>query len=569
MPEPGEDAFFFADLPWEEMGIGSNASIPQWLGYGPSRWTFATAPDNQMLLQGKLTDAGLTIVDLMANLIFEFAKMPVMIGNIVLLNTYQNIAASYMPGLISSCMKALYGSGLPDSNDAYPMWQFALGLAMVGLGISVAVNFFRAQLVRGLLNYALAALITAVLVGYFAHIEEITSWTNDLMDRGTALAVAGTFDALLDSGGSGIKTASFNDTLVRITEMTWDLFIGRPWALGQWGTCEYLTRDESSLRLSDDEITELEKNTYTEILGSVFKRSSSTESAAKTRLEIPDEARFIDKVYLGGNDVTRSKLLEIVQNRNSIVNNACGQEWVSAVRHVEYAILAVIPATIYGLLVISTGIPVFMAQVLFSVVLIFMPVVLIIGISGDGGRRVLIAYSRTALGLLLTKMVYGLYLSIILALVCLLGQAFSFSYAITIICTSVLMAYSWMRRKQVMQMTLCALTGSAPAAEGNIAALSWRQAMGIALAGRSPSGMRYQRNHLQDRPAESGDSHPEGKSLYPASEPPHRNECYVDVNESEQYKKDSERNADNNQIPVTREGCGGWMAARREREGET
>lgn len=515
VPALGQDVFLFADLPWEDMGISSSTRIPQWVGYGPARWTFMTAPSNQMLLQGKLTDAGLTVVDLIANLVFDISKIAVLIGNVVVICTFHNYAADYLPGLISDCVAALYGSGVPGSgsSEAYPMWQMAVGLALVGLGITVAVHFFKARLVQGLLNYALAVLLLSVLLGYFAEIDAIAAGVNRIMDQGTALVVTGTFDAVISKASGGPADEAFDETLLRITETTWDLLIGRPWALGQWGTYETAGHGPDSLRLSENELQSLQKNAYNDILGGLFEAAGISSSGAQP-LEIPARAAYIDKVYLGGNENARSKLLEMVQNRDSIVHIACGQEWMSATRHVEYALLSLVPAVTYAALAVSLGIPVFIAQILMGVMLIFFPLAIVFGLSGDSGRRMLMAYSRSALGLLLTKVVYGLYLALVLALISVFWHIFSASYAITFICTSVLMFYSLKHRRHVMQMALEALSG----ARTNSADVISRKLQPHRLTWLMPGLYSWSRQrHLK---VESGD----GESGYGASaavcEPP-------------------------------------------------
>lgn len=485
VPEIGQDVFLFADLPWEEMGISTSGRVPQWLGYGPSRWTFMTAPSNQMLLQGKLTDAGLTVVDLTANLIFEISKMAVLIGNVIVISSFHNYAADFLPGLVSQSIKALYGSGLQSSGDgnAFPMWQFAVGLAVLGLGASVAIHFFRARLARGVLNYALAAMLLAFLLTYFAEADAIAAWVNRVMDQGTALVVVGTFNAMIVQDEGTDSKEAFDDTLLRITETTWDLMVGRPWALGQWGTYEMNGHGQDSLRLSSNELQELQKNSYSDILGGFFEPASVLGNGAQP-VEIPLQAAYIDKIYLGGNETTRSKLLEMVQSRDSVVHIACGQEWMSATRHVEYALLSVIPALAYAFLAISTGVPVFVAQIMMGIALIFFPLVIIAGVSGDGGRRLLIAYSRTALGLLLTKIVYGLYLALTLALISLLWKTFSFSYAITTICVCALMFYALKYRRHAIRIVFEILMGTAPAPQSNgWDGLTVRQA-GLLMMGR-------------------------------------------------------------------------------------
>lgn len=468
-PSLGQDIFLFGDLPWDKFGISDKGKIPQWLGYGSARWSFMTATGTQLSVQGKVMAAGVSVCDIVSNILFEATKAATLLGNIIVLACFKDLIGDCFPSMVSSSVKALYGSGVSDiGSDAYPLWQMAMGFAMVGLGLTISINFFRAQLVEGIKNYTLAILVMTGLLVYFAHIDTIMPALNQIMDEGTATVVVKTYQTILHSSDPDSGSAGYESSIIGVTELSWEMFVGRPWVLAQWGTAEFSGDGQDSLKLSGEEIDRIQSQSVLDVLGSIFK--SGDVSKGTTGVKIPEDAQYIDKVYLGGNESIKEKLLETVQNRDSVVHTACGEELSSAFRHLEWALISIFPAVAYCILTIFVGIPVFVAQMLLAIMIVFLPVVLIMGISGDGGRRMMISYAKITLGLIATKIVYGLYLALTLALIDIIWDQFSggkllHSFGLAYFLISIIIIYAIKKRQTVMQMVMGAVSGAPPAAE--------------------------------------------------------------------------------------------------------
>lgn len=202
--------------------------------------------------------------------------------------------------------------------------------------------------------------------------------------------------------------------LVAAEQTTWRLIVANPWALAQFGTF-----DEGRLRLTQGEYDVIDK--------SVFPK----ESQGKIRPGMRLDTLVLGSVGEGRDAVAEAlarpnkKYLWVVDGRDidhgSHDGTMVGFSPESAIQHLKTAIFTLLPATGFALLAALVGLSIVICQVVLAPLLLFLPLPLFAMMVPGAGWAFAARYFRTLLGFFLVKLVYGLYLSLVLVT----GTAFS------------------------------------------------------------------------------------------------------------------------------------------------
>ncbi|MFZ5650667.1 MAG: hypothetical protein ACOY4I_07425, partial [Bacillota bacterium] len=378
-----------------------------WENWPEGRYVFHHAPPDKFPGLGVMAEKALySTVEFMANMIFSITKMLVRTSNNIMVLAFHTSIITGMVGWVSEGMSEIFSSG-SDLTEI---------LISTGLIILLIYGIF--SILRGRAMSALSSLLVAVLaVGgaffFTANARQIISNTAEVTDSlaGVFLATTGRYT----SAGQNVNIGDPVDRgLVAAGQTTWQLIVARPWALAQFGTS-----DENRLRLTSGEYDILNK--------SVFPKESQAKIQTGMRL---------DTLMLGSTGEGRDAVAETLARPNKkylwVIDGQdidhgghdgtmVGFAPEGAMQHLKTAFFTLLPAVSLALLAILVGLSIVICQIILAPLLLFLPLPFFAMMIPGAGWAFAARYFRTLLGFFMVKLVYGLYLSLVLVT----GTAFS------------------------------------------------------------------------------------------------------------------------------------------------
>ena len=378
-----------------------------WENWPEGRYVFHHAPPDKFPGLGVMAEKALySTVEFMANMIFSITKMLVRTSNNIMVLAFHTSIVSGMVGWVSEGMTDIFSSG----SD--------LTQILISTGLIILLIYGIFSILRGRAMSALSSLLVAVLaVGgaffFTANARQIISNTAEVTDSlaGVFLATTGRYT----SAGQNVNIGDPVDRgLVAAGQTTWQLIVARPWALAQFGTS-----DESRLKLTRREYDILNK--------SVFPKESQAKIQTGMRL---------DTLMLGSTGEGRDAVAETLARPNKkylwVIDGQdidhgghdgtmVGFAPEGAMQHLKTAFFTLLPAVSHALLAILVGLSIVICQIILAPLLLFLPLPFFAMMIPGAGWAFAARYFRTLLGFFMVKLVYGLYLSLVLVT----GTAFS------------------------------------------------------------------------------------------------------------------------------------------------
>ncbi|MFZ5631737.1 MAG: hypothetical protein ACOY40_02720 [Bacillota bacterium] len=378
-----------------------------WENWPEGRYVFHHAPPDKFPGLGVMAEKALySTVEFMANMFFSITKTLVRISNNIMVLAFHTSIISGMIGWVSEGMAEIFSPG----SD--------LAQIMISIGLIILLVYGISSILRGQAMSALSALLVAVLaVGgvffFIANARQIISKTAEATD-----SLAGVFLATTGRYTFAGQRVNIDDPvdrgLVAAGQTTWQLIVAKPWALAQFGTI-----DESRLTLTQGEYDILNK--------SVFPRESQDKIKPGMRLDtlllgstgegrdaVAEALGRLNKKYLW---VFDGKDIDHGSHEGTMVGFSPG----SATQHLKTALFTLLPAVGFALLAAFVGLSIVICQVILAPLLLFLPLPLFAMMVPNAGWSFAAKYFRTLLGFFMVKLVYGLYLSLVLVT----GTAFS------------------------------------------------------------------------------------------------------------------------------------------------
>ncbi|MFZ5633692.1 MAG: hypothetical protein ACOY40_12695 [Bacillota bacterium] len=378
-----------------------------WENWPEARYMFHHAPPDKFPGLGLMAEKALySTVEFMANMVFSITKTLVRTSNNIMVLAFNTSIVAGMVGWVSEGMAEIFSPG----GD--------LTQVLIAIGLIILLVFGIFNILKGQAMSALTSLLVAVLaVGgaffFTANARQIISSTAGATD-----SLAGVFLATTGRYTSAGQKVNVDDPvgrgLVAAGQTTWRLIVANPWALAQFGTF-----DEGRLRLTQGEYDVIDK--------SVFPK----ESQGKIRPGMRLDTLVLGSVGEGRDAVAEAlarpnkKYLWIIDGRDidhgGHDGTMVGFSPESAIQHLKTALFTLLPATGFALLAALVGLSIVICQVVLAPLLLFLPLPFFAMIVPGAGWVFAARYFRTLLGFFLVKLVYGLYLSLVLVT----GTAFS------------------------------------------------------------------------------------------------------------------------------------------------
>ena|GEM_PF-3047185 len=384
------------------LGLGQLADPKNatWENWPEGRYVFHHAPPEKFLDIGVMAEKALySSIEFMANMLFSATKTLTRTSNNIIVLAFNTSIVSGMAGWVSA--------GLADIFS--PQGDLTQVLVMTGLILLIVSSIFK--FLRGQAMSALNATIVACLAlgGVFlftAHAQQIIAKTAEATDSvaGVCLSAVGKYT----SAGQNINIDDpLNRGVAAAGQTAWQVIVAKPWALGQFGTS-----DESRLTLTQDEYDTLDKKSF------------PRESQGKIR-----PGMRLDTIMLGSGPEGRSAVAEAVGRPNAKFlwvfdgkevdhgqhnGTMNGFAPTAAATHLKIAAFTLLPAIGYALLASLVGLSIVLSQVALAVLLIMLPLALFAAMVPDTGWAFAARYARTTMSFFMVKLVYGLYLSLVL-----------------------------------------------------------------------------------------------------------------------------------------------------------
>lgn len=404
-------------------GDAAPASTLVWLNYPPSAYSFQSAEKHTYRwITGAVTNMSTTFLDWIANLIFFVSKAAVMIANNIVVLCFDSQWVRAAADWISQGVKSV-SEGFSGKNG----WLYILFiLALCGLAANVAFHLFKARVMNALTAVLVAGICIASMYFYMANSSYIVAGVSGFTDNLAGLTMSASSVLSPQTSGKGNLTP-LRQGIAEVTNMAWFANVACPWSAGQFGTA-----DPNNLR-----ITQSEWNGEGNNISSAIEDSySSPPSGVGRRLSKGDLQQMVesgtlyaDTLYLGADDDVREQILKALsdekadhgQHKETVFT--CGPSVSTAWRHILGAFVSFFPSVSYLLLAVFVGVPVIFAQLMLMVLLIFLPVALILGISGDSGRNAMLQYFKYLIECFAIKVINGFFLGTVLFFAAAFSQA--------------------------------------------------------------------------------------------------------------------------------------------------
>ncbi len=449
-----------------------------------SAYYFQTAPTSDGgFFQEKMQDAAASVLDATANLVFFLPKWEAYLACETIVAAFNDIIARNICGFVSDGVRAIGSQMAPEHLSG-----LIFMLALIVLGLAIALYIMRGQIMRALSRILIAVFC---LMGFYLYIGNVGVWIPNVMEfinnaSGVALISTTVFQSApiineYDGSSTGFNESSpvytkpIVQSLNQTTNAMWHIFVGAPWAVGEFGHA-----DPNRLKLTNEQL---------EYFNSHLPQGKQ---------EIPAES-YSDTVWLATGpewELTLIKTLTQSDHPDPAAVVASGQGGKSGMHHVFAALTTVLPATVFLIFAFVVGLPVFFSQVMIMVMLFILPLALLLGMAGDGGLALMLKFLKALLGFLATKVIYGFYIGLTLMLAMAIGKTGNLYEApgTASFLLAVLFGFAIYYHKKFFNGVLSIISFS-PGSEHHHGIAQWVQGgmsflKGAAVAGASAAGMK-------------------------------------------------------------------------------
>ncbi|ABO49333.1 hypothetical protein Dred_0795 [Desulforamulus reducens MI-1] len=413
---------------------GSTALL--WMNWPPSRYIFENAEAKLIGNIGNgIANTIIYIFNGIANLLFSLTKTMVLMANNIIFLAFDTQWVQATADWISDTTQLVGGEFSGKSKMKFASILFLLCLSILAGG--VALYIYNGHIVKAGKIFLGAAISIAALYFYLGYSNTIIKSTANFMDAfaGAALEMAGVILPETEQTVTANMTP-LEKGLAQATNAAWTAMVACPWSWGQFGTA-----DPDNLKLT---ASSSGKKSEWDVLKDVIPPQQTVPPSgqgirlSRSDLEAKKDQLYIDTLFLGSDDAIRSKLLNAVSadqvgfavfsdkvdhGAHAVTVAACQPSVSSVFRHIGVAFITIFPAGAYLTMVLFLAIPIIISQLGLMVALIFLPLIFIVGVAGETGQ----IYLKKGMGLVLQcfsiKIVYGLYMGVILFLAALISTS--------------------------------------------------------------------------------------------------------------------------------------------------
>lgn len=356
-----------------------------WENWPMGRWRFSFAPPGNILAIDQKAVA--YAFELIANFIFAITKqLTRMAINICFMAFHTEILTGAI-SWVSEGVKEIFDFE-KDMSRLMGTWGTIIFL------IYAVFYFLRRELTSVIAAFLIAAAAVGGVIFYTANarplIENFAKATDSV--TGVFLGAVGGYT----SQGRAIPAERDIDKgLMVFGQSAWSAIVAVPWSIAMFGT-----EDPENLKLTAKENQAMNKGILGDNVNLTGKR--------------------IDTLFLGTVD-SREYLVEVLADPNitdhgNHPGTVSGLHHESTLDHIVVAFLTLLPAAAFFYLAVTVGLSILVSQLALTAMLLVLPVFLFAMMIPVHGWSVAQKYFSALGGFFMTKMIYGLYLSLVMSI---------------------------------------------------------------------------------------------------------------------------------------------------------
>jgi hypothetical protein len=386
-----------------------------WSNWPMDRYNFSYVPPEGGILGGIDDKVAAAVGAGIANFFFSLAKLLARIGINLTVAAFHTNVVSGLAGWIGDAVRRIFS--LADQ----PFMQVFLKLMAVALLLGAAYKLIRGRIASAVLAVAVAAAAVGGSMWFAANAGRVVRAVGDFTDglAGLALSAVGSFSA---EGRQTQGVPPLDRGLIVAANEVWATVIAKPWALATFGTA-----DPEKLKLTgpDDPGKPAGAVSEYEYLEEAFRDSFPDFSKVRPGMRA-------DTLYLGTAPGTPERQAAVQAlgasekggflglGRRSVWHgdhpgSAVGLSPGSVWGKIPLALLSLLAALAYFALAVSVGGSILFCQLALAVLIVALPLALLALLWPDAGYSFAAKYARTLLGFLAVKLIYGIYLALVLA----------------------------------------------------------------------------------------------------------------------------------------------------------
>jgi hypothetical protein len=429
--------------------------------FPPGRYTFSFYPNST---SNPLLKYISVIFEDVANIVFAMDKNLFSIGNFVLAEGFQLDIVQKIIKSVSDNVKILL-------NRQGDLWFLIITFGMIALLGYSSFMFLKGKIGDTVKALGISLLGVALALFFYSNSAQVLTTFDEGTNAVTGVIVENF--GLLSQGSNQYSGTPLNKGLAIFGDRCWDIMIGKPWAYAMFGTYDLsklkMTPDEflicSGVKNQNDLDVYQSGSFWDNVkaqfnnLADIFKRIGADSPQVDLSKAFADSSLqwktsnplYIDTLYLSTPAIENHsilKMLPITGNyapdtpRDFIVRMLASTKWgwldtldhgghpntpstlnyMNVSVHLLIALIMIVPCLLFALVTISIGGSMIIYQVGLALLLLFLPFVCLLMFVPVSGWQIAVKYFKTFLGFLLVKVIYGLYLSALIALVILVSD---------------------------------------------------------------------------------------------------------------------------------------------------
>lgn len=395
----------------------ANAIEPSWLNIPLSRLRFDTADDHGVSWFSRVT--GKNVGGVLASLadgIFIQATLFVNWGVEII---YLAFRTNWIPALAArltaptvALWQSLFGSGIGSSS--------LFGLFMMVFFGYLLYYLARMELMRILKTTGMSILILTIAFAYFANAGMVLTTVTNVADSlsGFVLStVGGAFNNKPGQSGLDSMLQSFGSSM-------WCGLVANSWSIMEFGTAT-----PQDLILTDEEYQRMKANT------TISENSYDPNSSSPKKINpfttgwIKPDSR-IDQVVLAYsvNNPARGEIVNVLADQDvDHGRHAIAREKLlpyNKILCIVFSLFFWLPATVFLIFSVIIGGSMIMAQFTLMGIALVLPIIFLVVLVPEAGWNYGYKAGRLCIAALSTKMVYGIFLSVIVLIITLVFWLF-------------------------------------------------------------------------------------------------------------------------------------------------
>ncbi|TEB04692.1 hypothetical protein Psch_03454 [Pelotomaculum schinkii] len=391
----------------------ANVTEPSWLNVPMSRLRFDTAEDHGVGVFARVTGKNVGgVLASFADGLFQLSSMSVNWGiEIIYLAFRTNWIAAFASQVTAPTLalwQSLFGLGMGNSS--------LFGLCMMVLFGYLLYYLARMQLMQIVKTTGVTILILVLAFVYFANAGRVllsVSNTADALSGFVLSAVGGAFSSQPDQTGQ----SGFDSMLQSFGNSMWCGLVANTWAALEFGTTK-----PQDLILTDAEYQRMQSN-------STISENSFDPNSSPPKQINPFTAGWIkpgsriDQIVLSYsvNNVARGEIVNVLADQSvDHGRHAIARENLlpyNKIKCIVFSFLFWLPATAFLIFSVVIGGSMILAQFTLLGLALLLPIIFLVALVPEVGWNFGYKAVRMAVAALSTKIVYGIFLSVIVLII--------------------------------------------------------------------------------------------------------------------------------------------------------